>query len=601
MFTYGSVLEDRYRIVKQIGTGGSSTVYEAVQIRTGRRLAVKAINGVSAGEVSEQEIPLLKNLKHPGLPIILDVLREQNGLLIVMEYMEGENLQTIKEKRSGEGRPFTPDEVLGIGADLCEILQYLHTRERPLIYRDLKPSNIMILPDGRAALVDLGAVCLAQCAEGDSVSAVGTPGFAAPEQFKEEKVLAPETDLFSLGAVLHSLITGRNPADKLFSFEKITEAAPELRRMYKGEQRRKLAALEKIIGECVRFRMEDRCHSAGKLLIELQNPETVLRSGFSGPGQFAAAVVLAVLCLVFWLQSVQSEKLLTVIRQEGKEYALTKAKRSEAEQALEWIVQALELSPGDAECFSVLLDQMLLDGVFSEEEQLTIRNLLDRRAEGEVKDHETLMRMNPEAAFRFAYRIGTACLYASEGIPAFLTAENWLEETIACGAEWKPESEGGRQEKQLLLRRTEKLLSICRYRGQILSGGFRGEEPLNIYTYWTELTDLLDEDLPAGNLLITELGLWKEILGLLTDWPAELQSAGVDWENQKEVTDRIGFLTERLLNSREAQQYPAVKTQLEVLSGIAEHAEEKRLLLEEAEKKGKNMTRNERKDEANGE
>ncbi len=385
--------------------------------------------------------------------------------------------------------------------------------------------------------------------------------------------------------MLHQLITGINPAEKPFFFEKITAAEPGLLKRCRGEERRKLLGLERVIADCTRFRREDRCQSAETVLEELKDPDGRLFAGRRGKRQLFTAVVLLGLGFLFSVLSVRSEQQMQQCRLEGRDFCLKKLLRAEEEQTDQWMQAALQLAPGDAVCFSAYLDRMLTDGIFSGQEQIRMRKMLDQKAHRDAQDQETLLHRNAEGCFRFSYRMGTACLYGAEGSPDYTAAGNWLKEAEDSGKAWKPEGDGLKQEKQQLLKRIRILIRICSYRGKVLSGGLQNEGIVSLPMYWKELTGLLEEDLPAGNLLITELGLWREILGLLTDWPSELRRNGVGWGEQREAAERIRNFAGILQNSREAEEYPAVGEQLKLLQHTAEAAERKRLLLEEAEKK----------------
>lgn len=590
MLRKGSVLEDRYRIEEIIGQGGSGSVYRAIQLRTGRTLAVKEIEKDTGEEAVRRSLMLLKDLKHPGLPLVLDVLETEHFLLIVMEYISGNTLQEEMEGRRRSGKRFSVEEILQLGTNLCEILLYIHTLPDPLIYRDMKPSNIILCRSGRVVLVDLGSLCLCRDTIQKRYDSVGTAGYASPEQYRREQRLAPEADLYSLGAVLHHAITGINPIRKPFSFERITKAAPELLSAKKGRDYRRLMGLELIIEKCTRFRIEDRYEYTEDLLEDLQQPEKCYLA-VTGIGKLlhVLPVFLSILALGSGIVFLRSEQAMDHLKQEGKEYCLMKAQRAEGEQVDEWIRSALQFSPGDAACFSTLLDRMLVDGIFSEEEQIRVRELLNRSAEGETEDYETILRRNPEDCFRFSYQMGTACLYGAEGLPDYITAGDFFRDVLAAAENWQPEQEGAKAEKVLLLKRTEILERICSYRGQLLLRNINIQEDrlVSIRTYWEDLSCLLEEDIPAGKLLITEMGLWREVLGILNDWPAELNEAGISWEEQRKAAERISRLVTGLQGSREAEEYPIVREQLEELEKTGEAVEKKRLFLEEAENREK--------------
>lgn len=585
MLKSGSILEDRYRIGEWIGDGGNGTVYDAVQIRTGRRLAVKEISRETFDAGAEKTLAVLKNIRHPGLPLIIDVLNREQSVLLVMEYIPGRTLEEEMDSRFSGGNGFTVDETLRMGIGLCKILSYLHTLSEPILFRDIKPANIMLRPDGGITLVDLGTLTLQSQLEEESSPSLGTMGYAAPELFRKNAEQGVESDLYSVGAVLHHMITGVNPCQRPFAFRKVrcyrTEGAVNGR----NAGSLKLRGLERILEKCTSFRSADRYRSATELRKALEHPGACV---FLNDSAEWKRIFLAALLLLFsagaWLLSVHSELVSQKLREEGAAYCRAKALHTEHEEAFEWLDSALYFSPGDAQAISILLDKILSDGVCTAEEQVRVRSVLDRVEEGEERDNEGLLKESPEEYFRIAYRLGTACLYAAEGIPDHGSAVVWFDEALTAGAAWEPEAEGPEQERVLLMKRAEILKRICSYRGQILSGQLGAEADANLTVYWTDLTELLEEDLPAGNLLPVELGLWREILGLLQDWPAELKQEGISWTEQEEITDKIKIWNRALKDGKEAETAPAVRRMLDSLEGTLVLVEKKRMLLMEAEK-----------------
>ncbi|MDO4490102.1 MAG: serine/threonine-protein kinase [Lachnospiraceae bacterium] len=584
----GSVLEDRYRIEQKIGAGGNASVYQAVHIRTGRKLAIKVLDRQDSGAALEKRLHMLKNLHHPGLPMILDVLETESSYLIVMEYVEGDTLQQRIDKGSGKQTLFTVRETLHLGVELGEILKYLHTLPEPLLFQDIKPSNIILRPDGSTALVDLGTLCRHNSLAAMPQENKGTLGFAAPEQFRRKGIQGPETDLYSLGAVLHYALTGVSPAETPFSFERITRLRPDLMAGVHWMEKQEILGLEEILEKCTRFRGEERYQSAEEVIRGLKNPARCSPLAKDAEKKtYFVMYLLAILAVCASLSSVRSEAMAVQLKQEGREYYLKKARKAEPEQAKLWIQEALFLSPGDNYCFSVLLDRMLGDGIFSKEEQTEIGQLLAQRAEGEEADQETLMKQNPEEYAEFCYRMGTASLYLVEGLPDYGVCETWFQDMEQAAEQWNPGEEQEKDEKERLIKRGKTFARICRYRGDSLLGSVQTDQAYSIKVYWQDLTGLLEETLPADELPAAELGLWREILGLLADWPAELKRAGISWKQQEQTEEQISRLVDSLLDSGEAGEYPAVTEQLQQLQLTAEGTERKRTLLQEAEKKDK--------------
>lgn len=212
-----TVLQGRYRIVRQLGRGGMGAVYEAVDERLSRTVALKETLAESDDlkRAFEREARLLANLRHPVLPKVIDHFSEDSGQFLVMEYIPGSDLGELLERSP---RPFAPDEVLRWADDLLDALEHLHTNEPPIIHRDIKPSNLKLTAKGKIILLDFG---LAKGAAGSmtrtnsGMSVVGyTLHYAALEQIQGERT-GPRSDLYSLAATLYQLLTRHIPIDAL--------------------------------------------------------------------------------------------------------------------------------------------------------------------------------------------------------------------------------------------------------------------------------------------------------------------------------------------------------------------------------------------------
>ena len=219
----GEILQGRYRIERVLGTGGMSTVYLALDLRFAqvRRLcAVKEmISHIAdprmralAQQSFEREAALLATLSHPAIPKIFDYFIEGERSYLVMEYIPGQDLESLLQQTGGM---LPVEEVVGWALQICDVLHYLHSHNPPIIFRDLKPSNIMVDAQGRVFLVDFGIAKLFQ--GGQRGTMVGTEGYSPPEQYRG--VADPRTDIYTLGATLHHLLTRQDPRlEPPFSF-----------------------------------------------------------------------------------------------------------------------------------------------------------------------------------------------------------------------------------------------------------------------------------------------------------------------------------------------------------------------------------------------
>ena len=217
MLSPETVLQQRYRVVRQLGQGGMGAVYEALDERLHRTVALKEtlVETEELRRAFAREARLLANLNHPALPKVIDHFSEDAGQYLVMEYIAGPDLA---QKLAERGQPFPVETVMRWADELLDALEYLHGHEPPIIHRDIKPANLKLTSQGRIILLDFG---LAKGTAGQmtraqaSVSVLGyTPNYAALEQIQGERT-GPRSDLYSLAATLYHLLTGQVPVDAL--------------------------------------------------------------------------------------------------------------------------------------------------------------------------------------------------------------------------------------------------------------------------------------------------------------------------------------------------------------------------------------------------
>ncbi|GER88039.1 hypothetical protein KDW_22010 [Dictyobacter vulcani] len=220
------LLRQRYRVLERLGQGGMGSVYRAEDTELGNRpvaikeLSQKGLNQQESQEAEESfkhEALLLAGLMHPNLPRIYENFSEAGRWYLVMDFIEGETLEDYLAKHGGK-LPWP--EVYEICMQLCAVLQYLHTRPTPIVFRDLKPMNVMITPNRQVYLIDFGIARLFKPGQAHDTIAFGSPGYAAPEQYGKAQT-RPNADIYSLGAMLHQMLSGTDPASTPFAFSKI--------------------------------------------------------------------------------------------------------------------------------------------------------------------------------------------------------------------------------------------------------------------------------------------------------------------------------------------------------------------------------------------
>ena len=200
----------KYRIMGALGQGGEGCVYVARDESLSRLVALKQLwdGGEDSGRL-RQEAAFLRDLRHPALPVVYELFYEESWYL-AMEYIAGISLHKYIEDRG----PVGEEQARLWAGVLLDVLSYLHTRETPVIYRDLKPDNIMVCRDGSIRLVDFGAAVFHSFGESGDAGMMYTRGFAAPEQQKEEgrRAWADErSDIYAFGRTLCYMVTGADP------------------------------------------------------------------------------------------------------------------------------------------------------------------------------------------------------------------------------------------------------------------------------------------------------------------------------------------------------------------------------------------------------
>lgn len=266
MTEIGTVLEGKYEILKEIGHGGMSTVYLAMDKRLNKQWAVKEIRKKGSGKNDEivvnsllAEANLMKRLDHPALPRIVDIIDNNITIYVVMDYIEGDSLDKYLQEYGAQ-----PEErVIEWAKQLCDALSYLHSQKPPIIYRDMKPANVMLKPEGNIKIIDFGIAREYKEQNLADTTVLGTKGYASPEAYSGQT--DPRSDIFSLGMTMHNLLTGIDPRNGE-PYAPVRQWNPELSE-----------GIELIIDKCVQPAAENRYQSCADLLYDLEHPDLITK------------------------------------------------------------------------------------------------------------------------------------------------------------------------------------------------------------------------------------------------------------------------------------------------------------------------------------
>jgi len=262
-----TVLQGRYEIIRTIGIGGMSAVYQARDRRftkVARLCAVKEmINSAPDPHLRElsiqnfeREANILATLNHPAIPKIFDYFSEGNRSYLVLEYIEGQDLESLLQRTASF---FPEEEVISWAIQICDVLSYIHSHKpSPIVFRDLKPSNIMLNKLNRIVLIDFGIAKVFQT--GQKGTMIGTEGYSPPEQYRG--IAEPRGDIYALGATMHHLLSQRDPRhEPPFTFH---EHPPRSLNPEVSER------LEAVVMKALQYEIEDRYSSAEEMKAALQ-------------------------------------------------------------------------------------------------------------------------------------------------------------------------------------------------------------------------------------------------------------------------------------------------------------------------------------------
>ena len=536
-----------------------SVVYLAINEKANKTWAVKELRKdkrFETGFARERliaETELLKKLHHPFLPGIADVIEREDNLLIVMDYVEGRSLETLLQEQGA----LEQEEVVSLGKQLCQVLEYLHRQNPPVIYRDMKPSNIMLQPDGTIKLIDFGTAreWKLQEEQEDTVC-LGTPGYAAPEQWGGNGQTDIRTDIYGLGETLYHLLTGHCP-EGVFS---------ERKPVYFWNPRLS-SGLEEILQRCTKRNPEERyqsCEEVQEALEYYREMDKEHRRARRRKWRMFLTVLVLAVCMGG--SSLTAYGKAEKLRKETWQFWMEQALSCESKNGqMEAYARAILTAPGKKEGYLELLDRVFLqrdsDGVirFTREEDEWLRKLLGREKQG--KTCEELLEKERAAYDQVSYRLGLAYFYDYEGKGQKAYALRWLKN--AAVSEILPES---------CTERAKRLAAIANYYARIGQVDKAGDAAVSYLDYWKDLTELTQGNLVLMDNAVTALRMYQECVSQICVRALEFFQAGV---TQREMESKLEEIESHLRTdfTEQDQKLPGVQEMMERLAGQMEEAE----------------------------
>jgi serine/threonine-protein kinase len=417
MLEVGQLVDGKYRVLTQVGQGGMSVVYLALNERANKQWAIKEIRkeGVDNFEVIRQslvaETDILKSLTHPFLPSIVDVVDASDMFLIVMDYVEGLPLSDTLRDTGAQDQ----EDVVSWAKQLCDVFDYLHNQTPPIIYRDLKPGNIMLRPNGTICMIDFGTARKFKPGKADDTVALGTRGYAAPEQYGQHQTDA-RTDIYTLGATMYHLLTGHDPSTPPYEMAPIRSHNPQLS-----------SGLEAIVAKCIQSDPDERYQTIAELLADLEHYRDLdyenlrrrkrLIRVFVG---LAAAGVLSAVATggaALAMGVVSEDTYDSLVERAASTY------ESNPDDAIGDITRAVQLAPERPQAYRQLLDSVYANHNISTTEDEAIRAVLNGDSGTLGTNVAAFSSADPAAYEALAYDMGVAYFFFYDDGQADIAAQ----------------------------------------------------------------------------------------------------------------------------------------------------------------------------------
>lgn len=530
----GDLVDGKYRIIAQTGKGGMSTVWLALNEAVNKQWAIKEVKK-SSPSTSDQiikqnlvtEAGILRHLKHPHLPSIVDIFNEDDTFLIVMDYIEGRTLSDILKEQGRQPQADVVDWALQI----CSVFKYLHSLNPPIIYRDMKPGNVMLKPDGNIMVIDFGTAREYKHQSSEDTIHLGTKGYAAPEQFQDNhQQTDPRTDIYNLGATMYHLVTGKNPSKPPFKFLPIRQVDRTLS-----------SGLESIILKCVAPDPNERYQTVDDLEFALEHyqeleVETIKQKSSAYRKWVTLGCVATILSSLSVGVRIYANSLLSNTYDEELRSARIAVNQDEQ---IEDYISAIKLNPSNEVAYEELLEDVFLkDGNFTQEEASKLTSVVGYK-QGSKTIQDIFKETNQSGYEDFAYKMGLAYFYYYENDGNKQLSKPWFE--IA-----KDSTTIEEKEKE----RAKKFYQIADY--YIQSGNINkaGDANVDYKDFYKQLMDISSDDIAKKDNVKTALVVYRELTFQLNTNGINFYNAGIKIEDIESQLDAISDKAKELKSEK---------------------------------------------------
>lgn len=531
-----TVLNNKYEVIKLLHTTGMANVYLVQDNSLGKNWCMKEIRKSQAGKNKIeyysllQEANIMKGLNHASIPRIVTIEQEDDSIFIVMDYVDGMSIKDWMSRNNKTNGRVPQDVAVDWMKQICKVMMYLHNRKYPIFYRDMKPDNVMIQSDGNIKLLDFGVSVVIKEPNQKIKKALGTQGFAAPEQSKRGNVCDLRSDIYAMGKTLYYMLTGINP--NLISEDK-QRAVREIDSSIS-------VGLERIIIKCCQKNPDDRYQSCEELMYDLQNytkldteyRSKIRRKIYCVFGMFLTGVFLLITSMLpFGMY--KNKKL--------EEYK-TLYSIAERSGRLEDYISVLNSDATKIEPYDGLIESIKVDGIFSKEEEQLLLNYINPNLEVLKKS---------DKYGKLSYEVGKLYWFFYDGDEendGMIISTKWFKDAINDGYE-------------------SELSSVYYQLGSFkknISASITESSDAGMYSkYWNNLISAKSKD--NGEMVNLQLNL--SIANCISSYTYNLKTDGISYNDVTSQVNELKQFTEQYTPSIEKAMvsYDKLVTTLEGL------------------------------------
>lgn len=513
------ILNGRYEILKIIQSKGMSNVYLVMDTNLNKQWCLKEIRKSEAGRDNYeyyallQEANIMKSLNHPKIPRITTIDEEGDSIFIIMDYIDG---ISVKSHIAKNGR-IPQDTVVNWTIQVVEVLSYLHSRKKPIFYRDMKPDNIMVRGNGDIAIIDFGISIVIEEPNQVIDKPLGTKGYAAPGQSKRGSPVDLRDDIYSLGRTMYCMLTGINPSlvkeDKL---RNLKELVPNIS-----------TGVEHIVNKCMQPDPNMRYQSCEELLVDLQSYGNYDEKYIKGIktklrliwGLFGLSILLIGTSFIpLALYKNQNEDryntLVSVAKQSGRS--------ADYEAIFDF------KSDANLDLYTEYIESLKVDGEFTKDEEQALLNYINPNID--------TMKTNQDYG-KFAYEMGKLYWFYYTG--------NTENEGIITSVKWFADSRDAGYEPEL----SDVYYQLGMFNRNILSSIAESEDVGMYSDYWNNLLKIKETE--TGELITLQINLC--IANCISNYGYNLKNDGITKEQmEQQLSDLSTFVNTYSPNSENA-------------------------------------------------